>query len=376
MYNPTNKATLALPKVQGKQDSEKPAPPFTKNFLMNIHEAEQPQPGPRARIYQIQGPISTPIKFNDEKASLKSFTPLSVIGKLHDLSPFRTTCQKRCENSPLSPSFWKKINSSLKKTKQSAMTPIGSLFTNSHEKEGIFGNRYDFLAPHLEPSIFQNDLLLFPDLEKNIYDLMANDNPNSNLIILPHLTTYDADVTTTRPSQTTNLTSKLKTKELSTNSKSQPIKEKVSEDGCNCRNTKCLKLYCECLRKGRICAGHCNCTGCENHEFSNLRLERIRYIEKKNPLAFQPIITEVNISDQAKVHSRGCNCRKSNCLKNYCECHQFGARCTDACKCTDCKNAPSIKPEVNKGRKLKQSTDSTKIEGKYTKGGVLPSKDY
>lgn len=35
--------------------------------------------------------------------------------------------------------------------------------------------------------------------------------------------------------------------------------------GCNCKNTKCLKLYCECLRKGKTC-NECNCIDCENHE--------------------------------------------------------------------------------------------------------------
>jgi hypothetical protein len=33
-----------------------------------------------------------------------------------------------------------------------------------------------------------------------------------------------------------------------------------------------------------------------------------------------------------------CNCKKSNCLKNYCECFQFGLKCTYNCGCVDCKN--------------------------------------
>ena len=33
---------------------------------------------------------------------------------------------------------------------------------------------------------------------------------------------------------------------------------------CNCRNSRCLKLYCECFASGQYCFG-CNCQACHNN---------------------------------------------------------------------------------------------------------------
>lgn len=120
---------------------------------------------------------------------------------------------------------------------------------------------------------------------------------------------------------------------------------------CNCKKSKCLKLYCECFAAGVYCVEPCSCQGCFNkpvHEETVLATRK--QIESRNPLAFAPKVIriaehdrevgeELNKTPASARHKRGCNCKKSNCLKKYCECYQGGVGCSFSCRCEGCKNA-------------------------------------
>lgn len=100
----------------------------------------------------------------------------------------------------------------------------------------------------------------------------------------------------------------------------------------------CLKLYCDCFANGGVCGETCSCQNCHNtNEHKDLRKLVIDEAESKNPLAFKSKYKEISGRNK-KIHSRGCNCSKTECLKNYCECFKEKLGCSRFCKCVNCKN--------------------------------------
>ncbi|XP_051807889.1 spexin prohormone 2 [Acanthochromis polyacanthus] len=89
---------------------------------------------------------------------------------------------------------------------------------------------------------------------------------------------------------------------------------------CHCTRSQCVKLYCECFASGVMCS-NCDCSNCHNNA------EHVMTRQKA-------IKTVSGVSRKVK----GCNCKRSGCLKNYCECFEANIMCTSSCKCIGCGN--------------------------------------
>jgi len=132
---------------------------------------------------------------------------------------------------------------------------------------------------------------------------------------------------------------------LSQFSVGKPQKKKSNNGNkkhCNCNKSQCLKLYCDCFANGEFCLD-CNCKDCHNNlHHESERSKAIKNSLDRNPNAFKPkigVASKVGKSaDLERLHQKGCHCKKSNCLKNYCECYEAKVPCTERCKCNSCRN--------------------------------------
>ncbi|KAK8602061.1 hypothetical protein V6N13_058277 [Hibiscus sabdariffa] len=156
---------------------------------------------------------------------------------------------------------------------------------------------------------------------------------------------------------------------------------------CNCKKTKCLKLYCDCFAAGIYCTEPCSCQGCFNRpECADMVLEIRKQIESRNPLAFAPKIvqpfTEFPLSNRedgnwktpsSARHKRGCNCKRSMCLKKYCECYQANVGCSIGCRCEGCKNVYGKKEDYCVTEEMFNRSGGERLESRVT---AKPKKDF
>ncbi|KAL6263515.1 hypothetical protein P5V15_006305 [Pogonomyrmex californicus] len=129
---------------------------------------------------------------------------------------------------------------------------------------------------------------------------------------------------------------------------------------CNCTKSQCLKLYCDCFANGEFCH-MCNCNNCSNNLGNEEERQRaIKSCLERNPNAFRPKIGKGReTGEDIRRHNKGCNCKRSGCLKNYCECYEAKIPCSGNCKCIGCRNI--VDPILQK-KSLKDLAEAAEVK--------------
>lgn len=73
---------------------------------------------------------------------------------------------------------------------------------------------------------------------------------------------------------------------------------------CNCKKSKCLKLYCDCFANGGYCGPACSCANCAN-KVENRELVRAQrdQIKQRNPNAFVQKVSHCYVYVYGSVRS-------------------------------------------------------------------------
>ncbi|PKI33444.1 hypothetical protein CRG98_046164 [Punica granatum] len=149
------------------------------------------------------------------------------------------------------------------------------------------------------------------------------------------------------------------------NDQMSPMKRRKKEsvtstsDGCkrcNCRKSKCLKLYCECFAAGLYCSEPCACQGCFNRpEYQDKVNYTRKQIESRNPSAFAPKIVES--ANQFL---------ENDVVESPCIIVAFtkaNVGCSDNCRCEGCKNVYGTKQGYGLSKPLLSNRVSDGISG-------------
>ncbi|KAJ8756199.1 hypothetical protein K2173_024746 [Erythroxylum novogranatense] len=220
-----------------------------------------------------------------------------------------------------------------------AMNPDGVSFRSttggnfSHVDDHQYKNQVAVKASSTPSQSLSNTLQPFPSLDGATFEQRA---------------ACEGIIST---SQSTELV--YKSDQLSAKTNRKRAKSEIESKRCSCRRSRCLKLYCECFAAGLYCLESCTCENCFNSTgYEDVVIDHRQQIEARDPLAFTSKVviksamnTPADMKDgtwstpPSARHKRGCNCKKTRCLKRYCECYQAGVGCSDRCHCECCDNS-------------------------------------
>jgi hypothetical protein len=131
----------------------------------------------------------------------------------------------------------------------------------------------------------------------------------------------------------------------------------LKNQGCSCRRSKCVKLYCVCWSNKIMCSSRCTCTECTNvprSEGGNTGSTEKEVVESPLKPSSSPTLRSL----PPGVITDTCSCRRSKCLARYCQCYASAFRCTESCTCVGC---------LNKGSRTADNDGVTNSDGDYSR---------
>ena len=108
---------------------------------------------------------------------------------------------------------------------------------------------------------------------------------------------------------------------------------------CNCKKSKCLKLYCECFARGRYCDG-CNCTNCFNNStHESVRREAVEQTLERNPVCVRgrPLGEACALFCQGRACARLSVCQRRGWMCHVCREQDVIIACALACRPARCR---------------------------------------
>jgi hypothetical protein len=81
--------------------------------------------------------------------------------------------------------------------------------------------------------------------------------------------------------------------------------------------------------------------------------------------------SEIQSTQREEIETMGCTCKKTNCLKLYCQCFAIKIYCGNNCRCSDCFNLPNYEGKRQDAMATITSRNPVAFTAKYKKDKVV-----